>query len=879
MRIRTALPVLLLALCLAVPAAAQESAAVLAAKSHVRTLMADGFASADLDDLHATDAHFDRASGATYVYLTQRYNGIEVWGAIAPAAVSPAGKVHALAPRRYTSGLARRVNATEAALGSGAATALAESHLRSVAPATTHRRVRTDEPGEILPTAMPVVYETTEPRLVYQPLEDGSLRLAWAMELTSTTGAQMWAVRVDALTGSVLATDDLVVRDTWHTPAPSISLAPLAPEAPAHAHGASAAQAGSYHVVAWPAESPNHGDYTVVADPEDAIASQLGWHDTGTQQFTITRGNNVWAFLDRDDDNAPDPNGEPDGGASLTFDFPYDFDQEPVENTDASVTNLFYWGNLFHDITYQYGFDEAAGNFQTNNFGNGGVGNDAARLRAQNGADICNGASCENNASFGTPSDGGAGRMQMYEWSGVVFSVTAPASVAGVYPSAGAAFGPERLATGPLVTVETPGGQPGRACTSADIGNGAALRGNIALLERGDCNFVDKVRNVEAAGAIAAVVYNNDRKGAGEDGEPEDLVSMGLPDGEVDNVNIPSTFVQQSTGILLRGTAGVEISTGPQIRRSSSMDAGVVAHEFAHGLSNRLTGGASAAGCLGNQEQMGEGWSDYYGLLLSMQTGDDIPRGIGTYLQYEDVDGPGIRPAPYTRDFALNSFTYQDVITNTTSGLSVPHGIGSVWAATLWDMTLDLVDTYGFDQDVYNADGGAGNQIALHLVTQGLKLQPCSPGFVDGRDAILAADDLLYDGANKQLIWAAFARRGLGFNASQGSSSLLSDGTADFTVPVANEESPNTSGARLAIAGPNPVRSETAIALTLASPEAVTVEVLDLLGRSVQTLHTGALTAARHTLDLDAGGLAPGVYVVRAEGDTFSATQRITIVR
>ncbi len=651
-----------------------------------------------------------------------------------------------------------------------------------------------------------------------------------------------------------------------------VSRAPLAPEAQGMA-------GGSYRVVAWPAESPSHGEFDLVAKPADLTASQLGWHDTGSQQYTTTRGNNVWAYLDRLDDNRPDPNGEPDGGAALLFDFAYDVEREPVDNADAAVTSLFYWGNIFHDITYRYGFDEAAGNFQANNFGRGGAGGDAARLETQSGADVCNEVNpCVDNANFSTPADGGAGRMQMYEWSGVSFEVTAPEAVARLYPSSAASFGPAVRVSGSLVTVLTGLGAPGRACTVGAIGNAAELSGNIAFIERGGCNFIDKVRNAQASGAIAAVVYNNDRSGDDETGSPEDLVSMGLPAGGVDDVTIPASFVQNSTGVLLRRTAGVEVTAGPRVRRSSSLDAGVVVHEFGHGISNRLTGGASRSGCLTNQEQMGEGWSDYYGLLLSMQTGDDMPRGIATYLEYQGNDGRGIRPARYTRDFAVNSLTYQDVISGAGSTLSIPHGLGTVWATVLWDMTLDLVDQYGFDPDAYNADGGAGNQIALNLVTQGLKLQPCQPGFVDGRDAILAADDALYEGANRDLIWKAFARRGLGINASQGSSLSATDGTADFSATVASESAPNASGASLAISGANPARSETTVALTLAAPEAVTVEVIDLLGRSVRTLHEGPLAAARHTMPVRTSGLAPGVYIVRAQGETFAATQRVTVV-
>ena len=853
-----------------------------AAKQHLRSRAALALAGDDLADLHATDAYFDRRTGATMVYLTQRHAGIEVWGAIAPVAVLPGGKTHALAPRHFESRLATRVSATTPRVASGEAASAAEAYVaRLRGPAPAGPLALSDDPNEVREAAA-VTFEATAPRLVYQPTEGGPLRLAWATTLTASGGpSQMWAVRVDALTGTVLAADDLVDRDRWPTEtsasgvsasgAPA-SFAPLAPEAASLGAGA-----GAYRVIPWPAESPDRAAPTVVPNPSDATASPNGWHDTGLQSFTTTRGNNVWAYLDRNDDDQPDAGLDTDGGPSLSFDFAYVFTNEPSENKDAAVTNLFYWGNIFHDITYQYGFDEAAGNFQVNNFGLGGLGNDAARLESQSGADICNENNpCLNNANFGTPNDGAPGRMQMYEWTGSTFEVTAPAGAAGTYPSAQASFGPVILVSDMLVVVEDPNGQPGRACSLGDIANAGEVVGRIALIERGGCNFVTKIRTAEAAGAIAVVVHNNDRMGAGETGDPEELVLMGLPDGDVDNVGIPSVFVQYSTGLRLRFQTGVALTFGPLIRRDSGLDSGVIVHEFGHGLSNRLTGGPSASGCLSNGEQMGEGWSDYYGLLLTMQASGDTPRGIGTYLTYEGIDGEGIRPAPYTRDFSTNALTYQDVI---SSNVVVPHGLGTVWASMLWDMTLDLIDQYGFDANAYNADGGAGNQIALNLVTQGLKLQPCRPGFVDGRDAILEADTLLYGGANSDLIWAAFARRGLGINADQGLSSDPTDGTADFNATVASERGPNASGARLAIDGPNPVRRETAVALTLASPEAVTVEVLDLLGRRVRTLHEGPLAAARHAVAFDARGLAPGVYVVRAEGETFAATQRVTVIR
>lgn len=74
-----------------------------------------------------------------------------------------------------------------------------------------------------------------------------------------------------------------------------------------------------------------------------------------------------------------------------------------------------------------------------------------------------------------------------------------------------------------------------------------------------------------------------------------------------------------------------------------------------------------------------------------------------------------------------------------------------------------------------------GNIAALKIVTEGLRLQPCSPSFVQSRDAILQADQLLFGGRYRCAIGRAFARRGLGAYASTGSSSNDRFVTEDFT--------------------------------------------------------------------------------------------------
>ena len=123
---------------------------------------------------------------------------------------------------------------------------------------------------------------------------------------------------------------------------------------------------------------------------------------------------------------------------------------------------------------------------------------------------------------------------------------------------------------------------------------------------------------------------------------------------------------------------------------------------------------------------MGEGWSDWLGLMITMFPGDQAadPRGVGTYVTNEPVNGNGIRPAPYSTDPGVNNYKYGN--TNSTT-LSEPHGIGFVWASMLWDLNWALVTKYGFEQDIYKSNSSAGNIKANKLIMEGFKLQACSP--------------------------------------------------------------------------------------------------------------------------------------------------------
>jgi hypothetical protein len=83
----------------------------------------------------------------------------------------------------------------------------------------------------------------------------------------------------------------------------------------------------------------------------------------------------------------------------------------------------------------------------------------------------------------------------------------------------------------------------------------------------------------------------------------------------------------------------------------------------------------------------------------------------------------------------------------------------------------------------------------------------------------------------------------------------------------------------LSEAAPNPSRGRARFTLALPAPERVTVAVYDGLGRRVALLHDGPMEAGTYALAFDGTGLPGGVYVVRAAGETASATHRLTLVR
>jgi Zn-dependent metalloprotease len=781
-----------------------------------------GLTKADISDLKISNHVFSKFGEIDHYYFVQRHEGIDVFNAITSVHVNADGKV--VSPRHnFIPNLAKKVNSTVAQDDEAKALERVLQNLKIPAsnfdfnPKDRSKGMAIFDKGNISRVDIQVMP-------IYQVVSDSEVRLAWDVLIDPVDNADFWSMRVDAVDGSILDKDNLTIycnhgskeKHDNHTSAcmnPDHDLSKQQTEF--NEESSAAIMGGSYNVFAEMIndrihvhESPVHGSRNIITDPADPTASPFGWHDVDGEEgaeFTITRGNNVFAYLDLEDTNVP-PSSEldVDGGEELVFDFPWTDLENPEASEEAAVTNLFFMNNYMHDFTYAYGFDESAGNFQATNYTGEGDGNDFVVAQAQDGRDLVYNGTDDpnnphiNNANFGTPREGVSPRMQMFIWNSEsattgLLDISEPNGIAANYNTGTADFGPAAtenpIIDGELVLafdsdVQNP------TFTCGEVANPEEIAGKIAVIDRGGCLFRDKTLNAQDAGAIAVIICNFE----------DALLGMTAPVDPNITVTIPTLSLASSDCINLKSTlnAGVTVIANFGLEQEEDqradfldgdVDNGIIAHEYGHGISNRLVAGANNTSCLIAEEQMGEGWSDFFAVVTTMKPGDvgDGRNGIGTYVRREDPNGAGIRTRPYSTDLTINPLTYEDLpfAFNTNQITQQPevavHQVGTIWNSMLWDMYWDLVDEYGFDDDLISGEGG--NNIAVRLVMEGMKFTTCNPGFVDARDGILSADEFLYDGANSCIIWQAFARRGLGVNASQGSNDDYTDGEADFNFP------------------------------------------------------------------------------------------------
>jgi hypothetical protein len=529
---------------------------------------------------------------------------------------------------------------------------------------------------------------------------------------------------------------------------------------------------------------------------------------------TKTIGNNAEAFADL---FAPDlfgpaatsecnTTGAVDGdlhacaNGAGAFDYTYDFTRDPDVTRNqvmAGVTHSFYLVNFFHDWYYDAGFDEAAGNAQTVNFGRGGLGNDALLAVAQdyNGVD---------DAYMVTPADGQAPELHMFVWvdGAVLAKVSLPAAIAGAKDTGSATFG--ALAydlTADVVQAIDAANATGPTATDgcSTFTNAAAVVGKIALIDRGTCLFVDKARNAQSAGAAAALIVNNVAPGP---------INMS---GDDATITIPTISISQADGNAIKaqllGRVSMRLARKVELR-DGSIDTMVNAHEWGHYISNRLI--ANANGLNANQALgMGEGWADFHEMLLLVKDNDrNLPANAnfnGTYSSNAyAIAGPdfppdivnnayyyGDRRYPYTRDMSKNPLTFRHI----TAGVPLPaspvpslqyaspdnsevHSAGEVWASMLWECYSNLLLDTGrltFAQ--------AQERMKRYLVAA-YKMTPVDPTFVTARDAlfsVMKAQDV--NDYNQCL--HGFAKRGAGLGAvAPGSLSADNTGVVESFMTV-----------------------------------------------------------------------------------------------
>ena len=231
-------------------------------------------------------------------------------------------------------------------------------------------------------------------RMLYFPLSQDRLILAWEQIIWATETPDAYYILVDAERGSILFRRNLTSYES------------------------------DPHGLVFNAESPrpnnpNTTNQPVIIDRSDLVFNgslsfpmndlHFNWWAGAVPDSLIS--NNVDAHLDRNNDNLPDAPTLKILNSNFSFALDFSKAATDSENQKAAQVNLFYWTNRFHDILYNFGFTESAGNFQANNFNFGGKGNDAIQADAQDGSGV-------NNANFTTPPDGRAGRVQMFLWNG-----------------------------------------------------------------------------------------------------------------------------------------------------------------------------------------------------------------------------------------------------------------------------------------------------------------------------------------------------------------------------------------------------------------------------------------------------------------------------
>jgi extracellular elastinolytic metalloproteinase len=266
-----------------------------------------------------------------------------------------------------------------------------------------------------------------------------------------------------------------------------------------------------------------------------------------------------------------------------------------------------------------------------------------------------------------------------------------------------------------------------------------------------------------------------------------------MPDGyHLNNANMltpPDGYAPTMQMYLFTSFTGV-YDQDPTPDVNGGDDAGIVYHEYTHGLSNRLITYSDGWGALDYHQSgsMGEAWSDWYAMDYLVEHGfqpDTATQGevvLGAHVdngndlvRSEGLDcavGASAALCPGTSTAGSGGYTLRDLGKVFPGGPEV-HADGEIWAQTLWQLRQRIVQEHG-------AADGIGH--TRTLVTRAMELSPTNPSFLKMRDAILQADQVNFGGMHNAIIWEVFASRGMGYLAWTAGANSVST-VQDFSRP------------------------------------------------------------------------------------------------
>ncbi|MEO7651394.1 MAG: M36 family metallopeptidase, partial [Bryobacteraceae bacterium] len=350
---------------------------------------------ADLDGVYISRQYQTVHNGVTHVIFRQRFQGVEVLNAEWLVNIDRDGNVLNAGGQLFPA------PKSASAPAQGRAQAAARAAVKAVDPEVAREFVpqinfRAPRAVNGVRFARGPLARDIEGTPVWYAI-DGKLLPAWNFFIAHSDAVHRYSVTVHDGTEAILNERPLTFFQSVATPRGLV----FERESP------QPVSTPGIRVTAAPPVAPR----TLQSFRGDPTASPLAW-----TQGKETAGNNVEAGQNLQGGRFIRP--QPAISTNGDFSFPLQLGPgtHPLDYRDAAVTNLFYWMNKAHDLHYQYGFDEQAGNFQVNNFGRGGVGGDLIFAYAHFGSQAV-GAGNSQNAFFsldGAEDDGVQPLVAMY---------------------------------------------------------------------------------------------------------------------------------------------------------------------------------------------------------------------------------------------------------------------------------------------------------------------------------------------------------------------------------------------------------------------------------------------------------------------------------